>query len=48
MVKSTEEDSLFVITQRGREFLDIYQSLLLTFGATEPQEFDMKVSSLHA
>jgi predicted transcriptional regulator len=46
--KSREEDSLFVITQHGRDFLKIYQNLLQTLGATETIGFDIKVSSLQA
>jgi len=45
---SGDEDSLFVITEKGREFLMIYESLLKTFGAGEVPVFDIKVSNLPA
>jgi predicted transcriptional regulator len=46
--KSKKEDSLFVMTERGRDFLKIYQNLLQTFGAAETLGFNIKVSSLQA
>ncbi|TLY06882.1 MAG: hypothetical protein E6K85_10105 [Thaumarchaeota archaeon] len=42
--KPRDENSLFVITQRGREFFMIYQSLLRTFGAAQTMDLDIKVS----